>query len=1023
MIYRSDKEALEELERITGIVPDEAQRKVLEHKGGMCILSTAGSGKTEILTQLTTKRILTGEIKDISRVLLTTYSVGGREELEERINKLLKQFGIKKKIEVRTLHSSYLFMLTQAGYKPKLMADFERMNYIKQACNDVSVYLDEEELSILDSLLSYQINNMMVDEVLYRQTDFTLDISFMQYKQISQRFRELKIENGVNDFDDLQMLVLNLLRTNVNARELFRSLWDYYYIDEFQDISKIQFEILKMLLKNPQNLVVIGDDDQCLVGGTQLLSQDGYKAIEEVKEGDSVLSGIGHGEVDYRMTHHSSVKDYEGKLIQIKTAKGYSLKGTPEHVGFIRMSEDMNRGYYVYLAYRRDFGFRLGYTTDSLSIESVLQKDKGHRAWIISHREKVEEVVKLAESYHKRYGLPLECFECEGAKQRHEDLYTLEKGYKLLKELGKSFNYPHYRFNIEQGDKVVYSNVFSGEQKNEKGVYQGKMFICDKEDKLCKPMVHNIINEKRYYLQQLNGECEETQKDLVVVEQAQLTEKVYSFMNLGNMIEGMLIPVYENGKLIEDRIVEVVEVCEKCKVYDVSVPETYNFVANNIVVHNCIYEWRGADPNIIQNICGYYDISQFVLGVNYRCSSEIVDRAAQTIENNNNRVSKTIQAHTKGGKVVIESMGNSMYEISAGIADYVISLLNQGVKPDDIAILCRNNNHGIVIQDMLSKYTMIRSVKHMRFGANTIAYDISLCVKYVRDNVNYQQVVHLWKMVKYLKTDTCRLIGKVMRNNGCSLLVALKSILTSLYDIEFEDDIQVLPFINANNYTGFKYLKDETINGLYHFYLDATDRNMSEMDRVMKLIERYLSHTIGFLYKKPENKRLVISVADYIMDLITEKGLADYEAHFKMSEMQSKLDNNFISNAINICTMNGSKGKQWKYVILVADDNLTLPSFTLLREMIEDGHSVVDLSNYIEQERRLHYVAMTRAKEELRIFTTKGRESVYLLESIGLLEKAPEDRVNKHIIEIVQKGGYSKEFKREIEEALKAYKA
>ena len=699
MNYRSSDEAIQEIMNVTGITPDEAQMKVLKHIGGMCILSTAGSGKTEILTQLTSKRILTGEIKDVKKVLLTTYSVGGREELEDRINKMLKRLGIKKKLEVRTLHSSYMLMLNQVGYNPKIMAGYERTNLIKQACLDTNVRLDEEALVDLDTILSYQINNMMTDEILYKQNNFNIDITLNQYKLVAAKFRELKIKSGLNDFDDLQMLVLNLLRTNEDARKLFRSLWEYYYIDEFQDVSKIQFEILKMLIQNPDNLVVIGDDDQC------------------------------------------------------------------------------------------------------------------------------------------------------------------------------------------------------------------------------------------------------------------------------------------------------------------------------------IYEWRGADPNIIQNICGYYDIAQFVLNMNYRCGENIVRPASRTIENNSNRVDKTIKAFNSGGKLIVENMGNSMYEISAGIADYVLGLIKQGVKEEDIAVLCRNNIHGVIIHDMISTITIPRAVKDMRFGSNTIANDIDFCVELVKDSVNHRQVSNLWKLVKYLPASQCGLIGKIMYNNGCSLAVAIKSILVDLYDIDIIDSVKEIRLINNKNYTGLRDLKDDSVNGLYNLYITLTNTSLSEEDKAIKVIENYLSVTVGFIYKDPDKKRMVFAIADYIIDLIYQKGIDGYIKHFNLSKRYANLEIPPTRNCISISTMNGSKGKQWKYVVLVADDNLSMPSFRIIKDMIDERTPILEVSNYIEQERRLHYVAMTRAKEELRVFTTQGKQSVYLLEALGILKKDDSDRLNTHVLDVIQNNGYDETLKRQIEEVMKDYKA
>lgn len=699
MFYRTSDEAIADIINITGVTPDSRQMKVLRYEGGMCILSTAGSGKTTTLTQLIAKRILTGEIKDVNKLLVTTYSVGGREELEDRINAMLKRLGIKKKVEIRTLHSSYAHMLKQIGYNPKIMKSYERTNLISEACAEVNVRLDEDGMQNLDNLLSYQINNMLTDDILYNQPAFNIDMTLNQYKMVAAKFRELKIKAGLNDFDDLQMLVLNLLRTNESARTLFRSLWEYFYIDEFQDVSKIQFEILKMMVQNPDNLAVIGDDDQS------------------------------------------------------------------------------------------------------------------------------------------------------------------------------------------------------------------------------------------------------------------------------------------------------------------------------------IYEWRGADPNIIQNICGYYDIAQFILSTNYRCGEEIVRHAEVAISNNSNRVEKEMKAFNSGGKIVIENMSNSMYEISAGVADYVLELLKNGVKEEDIAILCRNKIHGVIIDNMLNSVTIARAVPEMRFGNNPIAKDIDLCVKLVKDGVNHRQVSNMWKLVRYLPASACTLIGKIMSNNGCSLNVALKSILVDIYDIDIKDNVKPIRLINNRNYSGLQSLRDDSINGLFKLYKVLTDPNLTDEEKAISIIEGYLEITVGFIYKDPDKQRMVYAIADYIIDLINQKGVDGYIKHFNLAERYGKLIIEPSRKCITLSTMNSSKGKEWKYVILVADDNLSMPSFRGITDLIDDDMSVLEISKYIEQERRLHYVAMTRAKKELRIFTTKDKQGVYLLEALGIIKKYDGDRLNTHVLDIVQSQGYSEEMKAKIDKVMEKYKA
>lgn len=92
----ADDEVIQNLSRITGVVYSDEQLAILKHHGGMAIMAAAGSGKTTVLTHLLVKRIMSGEIQDVTKVLCATYSKAGADEMAERINKLLDVVGIKK---------------------------------------------------------------------------------------------------------------------------------------------------------------------------------------------------------------------------------------------------------------------------------------------------------------------------------------------------------------------------------------------------------------------------------------------------------------------------------------------------------------------------------------------------------------------------------------------------------------------------------------------------------------------------------------------------------------------------------------------------------------------------------------------------------------------------------------------------------------------------------------------------------------------------------------------------------------
>src|SRR5207245_1654384 len=107
--------------------------------------------------------------------------------------------------------------------------------------------------------------------------------------------RRLFGSNAV-DFDDLLMLTVDVLERFPEALERWRKAFRYILVDEYQDTNHAQYRLLQLLAGKHRNLCAVGDPDQCLVAGTLVTMADGTKKpIEQVREGDEVLSCHGSG--------------------------------------------------------------------------------------------------------------------------------------------------------------------------------------------------------------------------------------------------------------------------------------------------------------------------------------------------------------------------------------------------------------------------------------------------------------------------------------------------------------------------------------------------------------------------------------------------------------------------------------------------------------------------------------------------------------------------------------------------------
>ena len=262
------EEAIAKLEEINGYKFSEQQLDILNSENGIKIVALAGGGKTSSIVNLVTKRIMTGEIKDASKLLMTTYSKAGAENMTSQINSLLQKAGLKDvHVEVRTLHSLYFSVLNKFSALKSIVSGPQRLAIIRKAVKNCKVSLEEEEIASLDSLFSYQLNNMLTNEAIYKSYVFDLDIKLEEYTVLLKEFNKLKQDENVMDFDDLQLMMYYYLCTNNKWQPMIDYLhnsYDYIYVDEFQDTSAIQYKILQAMIKDSRNVVFIGDDDQAI---------------------------------------------------------------------------------------------------------------------------------------------------------------------------------------------------------------------------------------------------------------------------------------------------------------------------------------------------------------------------------------------------------------------------------------------------------------------------------------------------------------------------------------------------------------------------------------------------------------------------------------------------------------------------------------------------------------------------------------------------------------------------------------
>lgn len=442
--------------------------------------------------------------------------------------------------------------------------------------------------------------------------------------------------------------------------------------------------------------------------------------------------------------------------------------------------------------------------------------------------------------------------------------------------------------------------------------------------------------------------------------------------------------------------------------YLVSDPNNLVFIGDD---DQAIYAWRGADPSIILDVCGVYpELTQFTLTTNYRCYGDIVRQAAHGIQFNRNRSQKTMTPANEGGQIkVYDCGGKNIYEMSKPAYQYIKDLvINKGVNPADIAVLSRNNQHLTILANMLFKDGIYCKTSDEMVFTKSKAYRVMRdIISFAEDgNSGLNTRDSLRKVCAYMSKTVSDQLGNIQASCGAKTSDLLGYLLTKVghrYDVTWEENSMVMTGLNSAKLPViWQRIYGSTSDSLARVYYLLTQPDREK--RTAALMDMCLMNSGHWLFPTKENQRFADGVVAYLSDMIQTMGMTEFERYMQIVTQFEYGKMAIISPMISMTTIHGAKGREWKHVIIFADDNVSFPSFEGIQQNIKDGVSASDINKSIDESRRLHYVAMTRAKEELVIFTDKENVGVHTLESLGVMDFGRAN--NQNIITMAQHGLY-----------------
>lgn len=618
------------------LVFSEYQRKIFKEinqgKDNVIVIARAGSSKTTVLVE-GSKFIPKG-----TKTLFCAFNKSIQEELRNRLS---------DRVECSTLHS-----LGLRGIKQR----FPGVEIDNQKCFSIAetvVGSKKQNYDLIDSVCKavslckanlYDIPSK-IEEIVLKYNIDTCDQEMADFsKFVLLTLRKCKEETKIIDFDDMIWFPF-VYKMNIGK-------WDLVMVDEFQDLNKAQIE-LALSVKSPKGRVIaVGDNRQCVEENTILETKNGFKKIKDITIKDEVKSFENTKIVFKKILNHSVSSWDEG--FKITTQSGKELIMSPNHKIWAEQ-QDVQGKYLVYLMYRKDLGFRVGKTnkwkanTNPFGARAI--HEQADKLWVIDVVDDNESAILQEELYSLEYGIPTCVFNGEqrGLNQNRINLLFNkfgQNGMNLLNDKNYSFDHPHWigrSMSISNKSRFVVRISAQG-SKNSNVNFE----ISDA--KIIDLLKNNGITGKLYKRRENNLEHFSVRKwfskytdalmfanKLSNLTGAYITENLsfgkeddLRLIPASQLFVGMSVISKENTSAFKDKIVSIDKVNHRT-FYDIEVEDTANFFGNNILSHNCIYSWRGADSNMLDVLRNRLNPKELTLPICYRCPIKVVRRAQEFV--------------------------------------------------------------------------------------------------------------------------------------------------------------------------------------------------------------------------------------------------------------------------------------------------------------------------------------------------------------------------------------------------------
>ncbi len=967
---------------LDGLNPE--QRQAVETtEGPVLVLSGAGTGKTRVLTTRLAHILLSGKARPWE-CLAVTFTNKAAREMRERVAAMIGP--VAENVWLGTFHALGVRFLRRHAELVGLTSNFtildtdDQIRLLKQVMEAEAVDAKKWPAQALMGIVQ-RWKDKGLTPARVGGGDDAGDFAGGRAAQLYAAYQErLKTLNAC-DFGDLLLHCLTVFQQHADIADDYRRRFRYILVDEYQDTNVAQYLWLRLLAGGHRNICCVGDDDQCVAAGTMVRMGDGgLRRVEDVKAGDLVLSSYGSG--DFRPARVGRVhrRRFSGEMVQIRTAAGHELLTTPEHVHFADVVlHESPQKHFTYLMMKRGYGYRLGtsqiYTRGQrhavVGYQQRCLQEHADAVWLVHAFETEQDARAMEHRLSLLYGITTLPFvarrgaaanglvnDQERLDALHRELAATARVVELMDAHGLSPEHPHFVPQAAPGRRRNLIMTMNADRRGTTPMH--RIAISGNDAEGAAALAEVGLKARAYRRNPANwryetafrdfGRIEEiktriaTRFDLTVVRKANVLGTPLTMRPASQVVPGMVVALADGR---HDVVTEAERVPYRGTVHDLDVDGTHNFVANGIVTHNSIYSWRGAEVgNILKFERDFPGAVVVRLERNYRSTPQILAAASGLIANNADRLGKTLRpgrTDLDGDRIAVRGVWDGEEEARV-VVDEIEALQRAGHSLAEMAVLVRAGFQSREFEErLLTCGVPYRVLGGQRFYERL---EIRDAIAYFRvvlspsDDLAFERIVNTPK--RGLGDATLQVLHRLRQAREIPLLQAAAAVIET-------DEIK--PKARA------------TLRGLmadlarWRGLLDA----MPASELAATILEESGYTEMWQRDKTPEAQGRLENLKELVGSLDDYDGLAGFIEHVSLV-MDN--DDRAEGDKVTLMTLHAAKGLEFDCVFLPGWEEGVFPHQRALDESGASG---------LEEERRLAYVGITRARRRVMITYAANR--------------------------------------------------